>query len=128
MKNLAKLSNLAKLVVSGLVGLSLFGAIAEAKDFDQASARVKLYSRNGDCMMSDANEAQRVIQENHAGKRLFVASGFFGQNNDIVTIFSNDPVPTPNVKNVVYYFNSNMACEMFKINYDYIVSRLQRAR
>lgn len=123
-----KISGLVKVVVSGILGLSLFGAVAEAKDFDQDSARVKLYSRNGNCMMSDANEAQRVIQENHAGKRLFVAAGLFGQNNDTVTIFSNDPVPMNPVREVVFYFNSNMACEMFKLNYDYIVPRLQRAR
>ena len=112
-----------------LVGLGLLVGV-NAQDFDERVANVKIFSRYDKCMTADPFDARRIIQETNSGKRFFVAAANIdvNGNNGVVTIFSNDIVPSRNVQNVVYFFNNEKTCEFFKVNYDRIVTRIQNQR
>lgn len=115
----------------GLLGLGLFvGVNANAQDFDERVANVKIFSRYDNCMTADPFDARRIIQETNSGKRFFVAAANIDVNgtNGVVTIFSNDAVPSRNVQNVVYFFNNEKTCEFFKANYDRVVYQIQQNR
>lgn len=113
-----------KLLLVGLVGCLSTGLFAQ--DFTSNEAQWKIYNKTEKCQKADIFEAQQMIEETNSGKRYYISGLIWGPQNNTVNIFSNDKVLSRNVQNVVYYFNSQYACQTFKAEYEKFLPMLTR--